>query len=195
MTVFQCFASLPFLIWSWCRVLGPSVPCLQWSRFRPVDNINKTPNTRESTGRLPIYETTRLWNCPAVLFVLSLGETSTAAAVVRPVSFVKSRGYVYVLTRSSICYCRQVARRAVKLLSTIETSCTTNPQQNAVMKLEGCSSLTCSKQPRLVDCRIGVVNKLDRRRRRRRRVLLTARSTWRCEIFKVRSLGQSSRGK
>jgi len=29
------------------------------------------------------------------------------------------------------------------------------------------NALTCSKQPRLVDCRIGVVNKLDRRRRRR----------------------------
>ena len=51
---------------------------------------------------------------------------------------------------------------------------------------------TCSKQPRLVDCRIGVVNKLDRRRRRR--VLFTARSTCRDEIFEVRSLGQISRG-
>jgi len=47
-------------------------------------------------------------------------------------------------------------RRAmsVKILSTAE-------------ELEGCSWPTCSKQPRLVDCRIGVVNKLDRRRRRR----------------------------
>jgi len=36
----------------------------------------------------------------------------------------------------------------------------------------------------LVDCRIGVVNKLDRRRRRR--VLLTTRSTCRGEIFYVR---------
>ena len=33
------------------------------------------------------------------------------------------------------------------------------------MELEGYSSSTCSTQPRLVDCRIGVVNKLDRRRR------------------------------
>ena len=39
-----------------------------------------------------------------------------------------------------------------------------------------------------VDCRIGVVNKLDRRRRR---VLLTTRSTCRGEIFSVRT----SRGK
>jgi len=33
------------------------------------------------------------------------------------------------------------------------------------MELDGNS---CSKQPRLVDCRVSVVNKLDRRRRRRR---------------------------
>jgi len=44
-----------------------------------------------------------------------------------------------------------------------------------------------------VDCRIGVVNKLDRRLRRR--VLVIARSTCRGEIFQVRSLGQSPRGK
>jgi len=43
------------------------------------------------------------------------------------------------------------------------------------MELECYSWPTCSKQPRLVDCRIGVVNKLGRRRRRR--VLLTTRST------------------
>jgi len=70
----------------------------------------------------------------------------------------------------------------IKILSTVETSCTTNPQQIAAMELEGYSWSTCSKQPRLVDCRIGVVNKLDRRRRRRR-VLLTTRSTCRGEIF------------
>ena len=34
------------------------------------------------------------------------------------------------------------------------------------MELDGYRRSTCSKQPRLVDCRIGVVNKLDRRRRR-----------------------------
>ena len=49
------------------------------------------------------------------------------------------------------------------ILSTVQTSCTTIPQQIAVMELEDCSSLTSSKQPRLVDCRIGVVNKLYRR--------------------------------
>ena len=32
------------------------------------------------------------------------------------------------------------------------------------MELEGYAWPTCNKQPRLVDCRIGVVNKLDRRR-------------------------------
>jgi len=49
------------------------------------------------------------------------------------------------------------------------------------MELEGYSRPTCSKQARLVDCRISVVNKLDRRRRRR--VLLKTRSTCRGEIF------------
>ena len=33
----------------------------------------------------------------------------------------------------------------------------------AVMELEGYSWSTCGKQPRLVDCHIGVVNKLHRR--------------------------------
>ena len=84
---------------------------------------------------------------------------------------------------------------SVTILSTVETSCTANTQQIEVMKLEGYSWPTCIKQPRLVDCRIGVVNKLDRRRRRRRRVLLATRSTRRGEIFQVRSLGQSPRGK
>jgi len=67
-------------------------------------------------------------------------------------------------------------RRAmsVMILSTVETSCTTNIRQIEVMELKGYSWPTCSKQPRLVNCRIGVVNKLAcRRRRRRRRVLLT----------------------
>jgi len=80
-----------------------------------------------------------------------------------------------------------------KILSTVDTSCTTNPQEVAVIELEGYSWSTCNKQPRLIDCRIGVVNKLDRRRRRR--ILLTTWSTYCGEIFKVQSLGQSPRGK
>ena len=43
---------------------------------------------------------------------------------------------------------------SVKILSTVETSCATNPQQIAVMELESYSWRTCSIQPRLVDCRI-----------------------------------------
>jgi len=59
--------------------------------------------------------------------------------------------------------------------------------------VEGYSWSTCSKQPRLVDCRIhvGVGDKLYRRGRRWR-VLLTKRSTCRGE---VQSLGQSLRKK
>ena len=67
---------------------------------------------------------------------------------------------------------------SVKILSTVETRCTTNPQQIELIELEGYSWPTCSKQPRLVDCRTGVVNKLERRR-----VLLATRRTWRVEIF------------
>ena len=66
-------------------------------------------------------------------------------------------------------------------LVTCKNKFTANPEQIAVMELEGYSWLTSSKQPRLVDCRIGVVNKLDCRRRRRW-VLLTTRSTCRGEI-------------
>jgi len=87
----------------------------------------------------------------------------------------------------------QPLRKFAVLLSTVETSCTTNPQKIEVIELEGYSWQTCSKQPRLVDCRIGVVNKLGRRRRRQ--VLFTTRSPCRGEVFQVRSSGQSSRGK
>jgi len=38
---------------------------------------------------------------------------------------------------------------SVKILSTVETSCTTNPQHIEVMELEGYSRPTCSKQLRL----------------------------------------------
>ena len=82
-------------------------------------------------------------------------------------------------------------RQSTEGNTTEETICATNPQQMALMELEGYSSPICSKQLRLVDCRIGVVNKLDRRRRRRR-VLLATRSTCRGEI---RSLEQTSTGK
>jgi len=59
---------------------------------------------------------------------------------------------------------------SVKILSTVEASCTTNTQKNRSNGVRG-----------LYDCRARVVNKLDRRRRRR--VLLTTRSTCRGEIF------------
>ena len=86
---------------------------------------------------------------------------------------------------------RRTARRdvSVKILSAVETICTTSPQRIAAVEIEGYSWSTCSKQPRLIDCRIGVVNKLDCRR-----VLLTTLLTCRGEIFKVQSWGQSSGG-
>ena len=48
-----------------------------------------------------------------------------------------------------LCYYRRTARRtiSVKILSSVETSCTANPQQIKVMELEGYSQSTCSKQP------------------------------------------------
>ena len=78
---------------------------------------------------------------------------------------------------------------SVKILSNVETSCTTNAQKIEAMELEGYSWSTCSKQPRLVNCRTGVVNKLDRRRRRD---LLITWSTCCGEIVsKSGNLGQS----
>jgi len=43
---------------------------------------------------------------------------------------------------------------SIKILSTVKTTCTTNPQQIAVMELEGYRWLSCSKQPWLVDCSV-----------------------------------------
>jgi len=75
------------------------------------------------------------------------------------------------------------------LLSTFaRSSATIDGPRDALCQLEEYSWPTCSKQPRFVGCRIGVVNKLDRRRRRR--VLLTTLSICRGEIDgEVRSLG------
>jgi len=53
----------------------------------------------------------------------------------------------------------------VNCCTTVETSYTANPLQIKVTELGGYSWPTCSKQPRLIDCRIGVVNKLDHRDR------------------------------
>jgi len=99
---------------------------------------------------------------------------------------------------TKLCYRRRTARRdtSVNVLATVETSCAKNPEQIELVELECYSSPTCRKQPRLVDCRIGVVNKLDRRRRqrRRRRVTDNAIDSPR-RNFLVRSLERSSRGK
>jgi len=67
--------------------------------------------------------------------------------------------------------------------TTVEISCIANPKQIKLMEIEGYSQPMCSKQPRLVDCRIGVVNKLDN----------AIDLPWR--NFEVQSLGQISRGK
>jgi len=61
--------------------------------------------------------------------------------------------------------CGQCRYLYVNCCTTVETSYTANPQQIKVTELEGYSWPTCSKQPRLIDCRIGVVNKLDHRDR------------------------------
>jgi len=66
---------------------------------------------------------------------------------------------------------RYVSQNLANCRNLLYNKSTTN-RNNGV--IEGYSWPTCSKQPRLVDCRIGVVNKLDRRRRQRR-VLLTNR--------------------
>jgi len=49
---------------------------------------------------------------------------------------------------------------SVKILSTVETSPTTNPWKIEVMELKGYSWLTCSKQPWLIDCCIAIIHKL-----------------------------------
>jgi len=56
----------------------------------------------------------------------------------------------------------RATRRVSQNLVNCRTSCTINPQQIEVglIELEGYSWPTSSKQPRIVDCRIGVVNKL-----------------------------------
>jgi len=81
--------------------------------------------------------------------------------------YIGPRKNLSLAVHKKLCYRRRTARRAmsVKILSTVEKSCTTNPQQIKAMELESYSWGTCSKQPQLVDCHIDVVNKLDRRQR------------------------------
>jgi len=66
------------------------------------------------------------------------------------------------LVYQKLCWDRRIARRAklVEILcTTAGTSCTTNPEQIEVIKIEGYSGPTCSKQPGRVGV-AGVVNKL-----------------------------------
>jgi len=101
-----------------------------------------------------------------------------------------------VKCNTKLCYRRRTARRdtSVNVLTTVETSCAKNPEQIELVELECYRSPTCRKQPRLIECRIGVVNKLDRRRRQRRRVVDNAIDSPR-RNFLVRSLERSFRGK
>jgi len=77
---------------------------------------------------------------------------------------------------------------SVKIFSTaactsVETSCTTNPEQVEVLELEGYSRPTCSKLCATssdASTVVGAIHKLDRGQ-----VLLTTRSTCSGEIFKV----------
>jgi len=89
-------------------------------------------------------------------------QLSFASGSARP----EHRNICTIKKYKKLCYCRLTALCAmsVKIWSTVETSCTTNPQQIAVMELKGYSWPICSEQPRLVDCRIGVANKPQRRR-------------------------------
>ena len=68
---------------------------------------------------------------------------------------VGPKSCTYLTDYLSLHRCNRLNQDAisVKILSTVETSCTTNPQHITVMELEGYSWSTCSKQPRLVDCR------------------------------------------
>ena len=50
-----------------------------------------------------------------------------------------------------------ISQNPVHCLKKLYNKLTTNYS----MELEGYSWPTCSKQPQLVDCRVGVVNKLD----------------------------------
>ena len=88
-------------------------------------------------------------------------QLSFASGSARP----EHRNICTIKKYKKLCYCRLTALCAmsVKIWSTVETSCTTNPQQIAVMELKGYSWPICSKEPRLVDCRIGVANKPQRR--------------------------------
>jgi len=83
-----------------------------------------------------------------------------------------------------------VSQNLVNFRNKLQNKSITN-RDNGVRALERFNWPTCSKQSRLVDCRIGVVNKLDRRRWV---LLLTTRLTCRSEIF-CPEFGKSSRGK
>ena len=139
-----------------------------------------------------------LSHCVCAVF-WHINRTFTSTFVARNLSVVRTPNLsietcygVMFLTRNSATADGPRDALSVKILSSVETSCTTDKYSTNRMELEGYSWSTCSKQPRLVDCRIGVVNKLDRRRRRRR-VVDNAIDLPR-RNFLVRSLGQISRG-
>jgi len=85
---------------------------------------------------------------------------------------------------------RYISSNLVNCCTTVETSCTANRQQVEVMELWVTADRLVVNKPLLVNCRIGVVNKLDRQRAL---LTMTTRSTCSGEIFKVQSLEQSFR--
>ena len=95
----------------------------------------------------------------------------------------------YEITRNKKhCYRRRTVRRNMLVnLVNNRNNCTTQ-QQIEAMELERYSRPTCSKQPRLVDCRIGIGNELERWRRE-----TTDRQTQGHSIYRARiaSRGQT----
>ena len=139
--------------WLKCAIMltgRPTVPHLL-----PTVNPKSNPNSSSDllTDKKLCYHRKTVW-CTMSLKILSLTETS------RTIQYNKS-----------IYNAHMVSLRAESMARKI---CATNR-----MELEGYSWSTCSIQPRLVDCPIGVGNKLDHRRW----VLLTTRSSCRREIF------------
>ena len=165
-----------------CRV---DTTLVRFHRDRVLVAVDRLPRRKRAVIRVGVHATHESWSVECQVEVIHSFHCNRRSSSLSRINI--SSVVVKTLTRScatadrprdALCQsksCRLLHNCRNKLYSK-----STANRSNGVRGLQ-LTDVTCSNQPRLVDCRIGVINRIDRRR-----VLLTTRSTCRGEVFKSR---------
>ena len=164
-----------------CRV---DTTLVRFHRDRVLVAVDRLPRRkRAAVIRVVVHATHESWSVECQVDVIHSCHCNRRSSSLSRINI--SRVVVKTLTR--ICATADRPRDALcqskscRLLHNCRNklySKSTANRSNGVRGLQ-LTDVTCSNQPRLVDCRTGVINRIDRRR-----VLLTTRSTCRGEVFK-----------